>query len=168
MAITPPTPFAGAIARYFPDDQLDNARCIQRNECSDGACVADEGYINCQGTSASGMAHSWGGFQILDVCWSPYINPESPFTKEQWDRVLEPEMNAWMASAIWSRSGWRLWTTCEKCEVCGVLGGPIPYPRGPIDGEITSPPIQSNNPLPTILLGLGLLLTGAIGMRGLL
>ncbi len=130
------------IERYFPETQWDAASCITQHECSPdregypGSCVADEGPINCDGSSGP-PAHSWGPFQIFDACWDPARNPNSPFTPEQWALRLDPNVNAWMASVIWERAGWRAWSTCEGCDVCGVRGGPIPHPRGPMD--LTSP-----------------------------
>ena len=135
------------IKRYFPPEQWEIADCISRRECSPDrqgypeSCVGDEGWINCGHGPVA--AHSWGIFQILDACWNPDMNPNSPFTAEHWAQVLDPNVNTWMASIIWERSGWRAWTTCDFCDACDIVGGPIPYPRGPVyddDGPVIPTP----------------------------
>lgn len=147
------------IRRYLPPSEWERARCITRRECNPGregypeSCVAEEGMIDC----GNGVvrARSWGPFQILDACWNPAMNPRSPFTREHWAKVLDPNVNTWMASVIWSSSGWRAWTTCAGCEVCGVTGGPIPYPRGPVeDAEIPPTPPQPHDGEPSMIVPL--------------
>lgn len=137
-------PYRYLIQRYFPASQWENAECISRRECSPdrqgypASCIGYEGWIDCgQGPVE---AHSWGIFQVLDACWNPAMNPNSPFTPQQWAQVLDPNVNIWMASVIWSRSGWGAWTTCgaDYCNICDVPGAAIPYPRGPVTEE---PPI---------------------------
>jgi hypothetical protein len=49
---------------------------------------------------------------------------------------MEPDINTWMASVIWSRSGWRAWTSCPTCAICEVRGGAIPFPRGPASEQV--------------------------------
>lgn len=126
------------VHRYFPQEQWANALCVARAECSEGAeypanCVKHVGGIQCG--QSSGDATAYGPFGLLDVCWDPDLNTDSPFTTAQWANVMDLEMNVWMASIIWSRHGFRAWTTCEGCNVCSVPGGPIPYPRGLATGE---------------------------------
>jgi hypothetical protein len=121
--------------------------------------VAEEGDIDC-GQGAVIGARSWGIFQILDACWNPDMPNNSPFTREQWARVLDPNVNTWMASVIWSRSGWRAWTTCAYCGVCAVEGGPIPHPRRPVEVLPPPPPFpveRASGRLAPLLIGGGLI-----------
>ena len=164
------------IQKYFPPSEWDRAACISNAECSQNrenypqSCIADEGLIDCAGPSPV-YAKSWGPFQILDACWSPYLNPSSPFTREQWDKVLDLEYNTWMASVIWSISGWSAWTTCGTCAACDVPGGAIPYPSGPALPEqppyeiIPQPGEQVVSSAPLVIIGLGLL-AGAVVVMG--
>lgn len=115
------------IQTYFPQSEWDRAECISRAECS---AAWNGNPLACKGPEAVG--YSWGPFQIYDQVWSPYINSASPFTTAQWDQVLDLNVNTWMASVVWSRSGWGAWSTCHGCEVCGVGPGAIPYPNGPV------------------------------------
>lgn len=162
-----PHPYRYLIERYFPASAQDDAECIAGRECDPmragypQSCVADEGVISCNPNTLPYLqSYSYGPMQILDACWSPYRNPASPFTPEQWGMVLDPNVNIWMASVIWSRRGFAAWTTCGACGVCDVPGGAIPYPDGPV---LPFPP----SPLPggvglTMVLGIGLVLTGAL------
>jgi hypothetical protein len=157
------SPYFNLIQKYFPESEWDRADCISVKECSPSregypsSCVVNEGLIRCGGDAVP--ARSWGIFQILDACWNPDMNPNSPFTREQWAQVLEPEMNTWMASVIWSRAGWQAWSTCDLCNACDVPGGTIPYPNGPAP---VSPPPEI---LPTTTQGQGS--TGALLLGGL-
>ncbi|RJQ43377.1 MAG: hypothetical protein C4534_08245 [Gaiellales bacterium] len=134
----PDSPYFQYIQRYFPAEQWENADCISTHECSPSregypeSCIGFEGYIDCAGRPTADPRYSYGPFQIFESCWDPGKNPNSPFTPEQWSQVLDPNVNTWMASVIWSRSGWSAWSTCHGCGVCDVQGGAIPYPDGPI------------------------------------
>jgi len=161
------SPYFYLIQRYFPPEQWDNANCVSVAECSPArqgypaSCVGNEGWIDC-GHGAM-QTRSWGIFQILDACWNPAMNPNSPFTPEQWANVLDPNVNTWMASVIWSQSGWGAWTTCEACQVCDVAGGDIPHPERPTTDGI--PP--DGEPVIIGGGGLGLLaLVGAVAVGG--
>ena len=148
----PNSPYHYLIQRYFPPEQWEVADCISTNECLEDTpgypeCIVDEGLIDCGFGPVE--ARSWGLFRILDACWSPELFPDSPFTPKQWEQVLDPNVNTWMASVIWERTGWRAWTTCELCEACDIPGGPIPYPRGPL----TEAHIHPLLPLAGILAG---------------
>jgi len=142
---------------YFPPPQWQAAMCITAIECPPQSldyprCVVDAstgGPIQCTGGQVVEHPKAYGLFGILDACYDPTLNPGSPFTPEQWGQVLEPEMNVWMASVIWSLHGWEAWTTCRICEVCQVEGGDIPYPLGP--RAPVQPPSQA------------MLIAGAIG-----
>lgn len=137
-------PFIGIIRLYFPPTEWARASCVANAECDPAsanyptACMGDEGGINCG--AGDRQARSFGIFKLLDVCWDPAMQSASPFTAEQWARVMEPNVNTWMASVIWSRYGWRAWTTCEDCVACAIPGGPIPYPRGPSNETISKGP----------------------------
>lgn len=132
-----PNPYMSLMQTYFPKEEWDRANCIANSECNPSAvgypngCISDEGNINC-GAGAR-LSHAYGVFKLLDSCWDPEMNPTSPFTPEQWAKVIDPNYNTWMASVIWSRYGWRAWTTCETCAACDIPGGPIPHPRGPVE-----------------------------------
>lgn len=159
------SPYYGYIQRYFPPDQWGNADCITTHECSPDragypqSCIADEGYIDCSGNPTNDMRRSYGPFQIFESCWSPYRENNTPFTREQWDKVLDPNVNTWMASIIWSRSGWSQWSTCHVCGICGVGGGAIPHPEGPVDDQ------PEPFPLPFPELGsMGLILLAGMGL----
>jgi len=125
------------IQTYFPEREWQNALCMAKAECGSAtpcypqACVTAQGLIQC-GDGQAVEARAWGPFQILDACWNPALNPASPFTAAQWAQVLDPNVNVWMASAIWSASGWEAWTTCNECKLCQSLPGDIPYPDGPL------------------------------------
>ncbi len=161
----PRSPFFKYIQVYFPQDQRENADCISTHECSpdrDGypdTCIAIEPQVKCDGTPASTQRRSWGVFQIFDSCWSPYMNPASPFSEEQWDNRMSPNINTWMASKIWGGGGWRAWSTSGACGVSNVPGGPIPHPRAPlteeeIDVELGEPPLPSPLPPGSNIVGL--------------
>ena len=132
------SPYYRFIQTYFPPAQHANADCISTHECSPsragypGSCVGPEGWLSCSGQLPYVNAASYGPFQILDACWNPSINSRSPFTVEQWSKVLDPNVNTWMASIIWSRSGWHAWSTAAGCGIDGVPGGAIPHPEGPV------------------------------------
>lgn len=130
----PVSPYFNLIQKYFPPSEWDRADCISAVECPSTragypkSCVASQGLIAC-GSAGAVQSYSYGPFQILDACWNPALNPTSPFTREQWARVLDPEMNTWMASVIWSIGGWSMWTVCGSCDACTVPGGKIPLPN---------------------------------------
>jgi hypothetical protein len=159
------SPYFPLIQVYFPQVEWERANCVSVHECSPDragypqSCVGFEGAVDC-GHGVVENARSWGIFQILDACWDPALNASSPFTAQQWAAVLDPNVNTWMASVIWSRAGWGAWTTCSACDACDVSGGPIPYPRGPIE-VIPPPPSVTSSPLP-VLLGLGLIAGGIV------
>ncbi len=96
------------------------------------------------------------------------MNPSSPFTAAQWASVLDPDVNTWMASKIWSIGGWALWTTSEPsiCNCQGVPGGAIPYPDGPV-ATVDNPPPPGESPPPpgnasvAVVVG-GAMVAGAI------
>ena len=161
----PNSPYYYLIQRYFPPEQWENADCISMKEdpSQDPSAVNEEGAIDC-GQGVVARARSWGLFQILDACWNPDMPNNSPFTPEQWANRLDPNVNTWMASIIWSRSGWGAWTTCEACQVCDVGAGAIPHPEGPVSDEV--PPDGDGEPI-IIGGGLGLLaLVGAVAIGG--
>jgi hypothetical protein len=138
----PQSPFYPYIQAYFPREQWEIADCIQVKECSPtregypDSCVAEEGLVDCGHGPV--QARSWGIFQILDACWNPALNPDSPFSPQAWAQVMDPNVNTWMASVIWSRGGWGAWTTCSLCDACSIPGGAIPHPDGPL---ISPPPL---------------------------
>jgi len=158
----PNSPYYYLIQRYFPPEQWPAADCITMAECpsQDPIQVVDQGQIDC---GVGGVAaRAWGLFGILDACWDPALKPTSPFTQEQWAQVLDPNVNTWMASVIWSRSGWGVWTTCADCQVCDVVGGTIPHPEGPV---VEAP--RGVSWLPFALLGAAFVgLVVADGRRG--
>lgn len=136
------TPLDAYIQHYFPPSEWERARCIAWNECPwdmtnwPNSCETPSGVHSC-GQSQSQNSTTYGPFMLMDVCWNPDLNPGSPFTAEQWAQVKDPMVNTWMASVIWSASGWRAWTTCSDCPgTCTVTGTPIPYPRGPFDAPL--------------------------------
>jgi len=129
---------------YFPPSEWERADCVSRCECSPdrpgypGSCINPNEWVQDPEGNVY-QAASYGIFQILDAVWDPSKNPNSPFTPEQWAMVMDPNVNTWMASVIWSRSGWIAWpgTTdpsgcCYQCDACSVAGGAIPYPDGPV------------------------------------
>jgi len=147
------------IQKYFPESEWDRADCIAAIECVAGPCQSsDKGLVDCGGPGPV-YAKAWGVFGILDACWSPYYNPSSPFTRDEWDHVLDPEYNVWMASVIWSLGGWKVWTTCSECNACDIPGGPVPCPGGPL--SCLPPPQEGAGMVAPLLLGL-VFLGGAI------
>lgn len=158
------SPYYDLIRLYFPPSEWTRANCIANNECSPDrvgypqSCVGDEGLTDC-GHGAV-QSRSWGPFQILDSCWNPDLNPDSPFTSEQWTMVLDPNVNTWMASVIWSRSGWGAWTSCGLCEACSVVGSAIPYPNGPVSLTVIPPEIVKPPGAGPAVFGLGALIVG--------
>lgn len=176
----PQSPYFKYIQVYFPEDQWENGDCISTHECSPdrdgypGTCIGPEGMISCNPGSLPYLdSYSYGVFQILDACWSPERNPDTPFTPDIWARVMDPNVNTWMASVIWSRNGWRAWSTCGSCSVCGVMGRDIPFPRGPLtEAEVDEllgitppppPPIGSLlSATAPIIVGIGLLVGSVV------
>lgn len=150
----PLSPYYNLIQVYFPPDQWDNADIISVHECSPdrsgfpGSCVGPEGYIDCAGMRTTDFRSSYGPFQVFESCWNPAMNPRSPFTPAQWAQVLDPNMNIWMASVIWSSGGWGMWGTCGALNLCGVPGGPIPHPEGPVPLPSIPPPEPGPVPVP--------------------
>jgi hypothetical protein len=134
----PQHPYSALIKLYFPQPEWDRAECIAALECDPSvpgypvSCVSSEGEIDCGAGPQD--SHAFGIFKLLDSCYNPIMNPASPFTLQQWSQVMDPNYNVWMASIIWSKYGWRAWTVCETCAACDIPGGPIPYPRGPVEG----------------------------------
>ena len=120
--------YVGYIQRYFPPSQWDNADCITLHEVTD------------QNPNAVSPTDDWGLFQINRPTWDPDRNPLSPFTREQWAHVLEPNVNVWMAAHIYSRSGWGAWATASLCGVQNVPPGPVPFPNAPI--VVQEPPFE--------------------------
>lgn len=181
----PSSPYYNFIQRYFPEGEWEHADCISTKECDPSrqgypqSCIGYEGWISCgHGPKES---NSWGVFQILDACWNPAMNPNSPFTHEQWAKVLDPNVNTWMASVIFRRGGWGrcstpspdcqtppyccTWTTCSACGICDV-GPPVgwePLPA-PIDVEPPPPPPPPPPPILTPEVVQGLLLTAGLGL----
>jgi hypothetical protein len=160
------SPYYDLIRLYFPSSEWERANCIANEECSPDrvgypeTCIGDEGLTDC-GHGAV-QSRSWGPFQILDSCWNPDLNPNSPFTHEQWAMVLDPNVNTWMASVIWSRSGWGAWTTCGLCEACNLpYDTPIPYPNGPVSPQdiVVADIITAAGAGPAVF-GLGALIIG--------
>lgn len=130
------SPFYSLIQCYFPPEQVENANCISLMEADPAdprypAVIKAQGSIVCGGDAVE--AKSYGLFGILDACWNPDMRVDSPFTAEQWAKVLDPNMNTWMASVIFAANGWRAWTTCGDCQLCNVVGVPVLNPRGPVD-----------------------------------
>ena len=133
----PEHPFDHFIQRYFPSDQWENAACISLAEVPTDApgypdVVRSVGPIECAGVAVED-AQAYGIFGILDVCYDPAISLTSPFPQHYWDRVLDPNVNTWMAALIWSINGWEAWTTCASCNVCDVDGTIVPHPRHPVE-----------------------------------
>lgn len=141
------SPYAGLIQRYFPPEEWEHADCIQLRECPTSAL----NWPYCVNTN-SPTSHDFGIFQVNDYWWDPTRNERSPFTWSQWQQVLDPNMNVWMASVIWQQGGWSRWSTAPLCGLQGDHGGgQIPYPNGPVvdvlpqpgppqDGMGTTPP----------------------------
>ncbi len=170
----PESPYFNLIQKYFPESEWGCADCISVHECSPNregypqSCVANEGMIRCRPDLPAVPARSWGIFQILDACWNPDMNPGSPFTREQWAQVMDPEMNTWMASRIWSGGGWGLWSTRDVyCPECTSSGGPTPYPDGPAPAPPppAPPPVERSGAAPLILGGLALMAGGLLLYR---
>lgn len=157
------SPYYDLIQRYFPPEEYEHADCISVAECPPSSlgypagCTERVGVLRCGETLPYVNASKFGLFGILDACWDPEVNPDSPFTAELWARRMEPAINTWMASIIWSRSGWRAWTSCATCGLCQMPGGPVPYPRGPNEG----PMVEIAGPGPVLLAAGGVVL--AIG-----
>jgi len=149
------------IQEYFPEEEWNNAGCIVNNECPPGepgypeSCIRDIGPAACLSVQ-SDNARAWGPFGLLDICWHPSVNPASPFTQELWAKVLDPNVNVWMASVIWSAYGWAAWTTCGECTVCGTAGGTIPHPDGPLPSlsPPPPPPVEGSSGMAPVLIGL--------------
>ncbi len=152
------------IDRYFPEQERANALCIAAAEWPveiggspslmppRDILVRDEGMLDCgQGLKP---AKAYGPFALLDVCWDPALNPDSLFSSAQWASILDPNVNVWAASVVWSHGGWRSWTTCAACGACEVTGGPIPYPRGPV--QVRQPLQSSAGPILVGVAGVGL------------
>ncbi len=160
-----------AIRAYFPESEWDRALCIATHECSPSrerwpeSCVGYEGYIDCSGRPTSDPRYSFGPFQIFESCWDPGRNASSPFTPEHWAKVLDINVNTWMASVIWSRSGWRAWSTCVYCEACDIQGGAIPHPEGPIALEPPPPPPPVGSIAGVFLVGIMMLIGGLVLTR---
>ncbi len=151
------SPYFYLIQRYFPPDQWQNANCITIEECpsqNPAYINTDQGLIDCGNGPV--QSKSYGLFQILDACFDPSLTPTSPFTTEQWAQVLDPNINTWMASVIWSAGGWIRWTTCDVCGIRDVPGGVIPYPDAPL---LVPPPPEltvTNPMIPIIAVGVGI------------
>ena len=132
-----------AIQEYFPQSQWSNAACIlmaekaQAMQSCPGAdpstCVADlPDYGGCYPDQTPGPATASGLYGIVDRCWDPSLaGDNTPFTPQEWAARLDPLVNVWMASVVYSIAGWRGWSTCSQCGCCDVTGMPIPHPRGP-------------------------------------
>jgi len=125
------------IRTYFPEGAWGDAACIVSHECPPtteaypAGCVKEIGRYLCGGVEMA--ARAWGPFGLLDVCWDPAVQSASPFTSEQWGRVLDPNYNVWMASRIWSQYGWQVWSTFNQCGIQSTQpGGAIPHPNGPL------------------------------------
>jgi len=155
------------IRTYFPEGAWGDADCIMRNECPPtsqaypAGCVREIGRYFCNGVEL--MARAWGPFGLLDACWDPAVQPDSPFTPDQWARVLDPNYNVWMASRIWSQYGWTVWTTFNQCGIVGVNpGGDIPHPEGPVPELSGVVPIGTMAGTATLFLGAAALGIGAL------
>ena len=161
-----PHPYRYLIERYFPAEAWGDAECISSAECSPDragypqTCIGYEGWIDCGGGAVE--ARSWGPWQILDACWSPFMNPNSPFSAEQWGMVLDPNVNTWMASVIFYRNGWSAWTTCAGCGVCAIEPPPgwQPLSEPLAEGPWPPPPLPQATLLG--LLGVALLAAGGV------
>lgn len=157
------------IQEYFPVEEWNNAQCIVNHECPPGDpgypcnCVREVGPISCLSVSSQN-GRALGPFGLLDTCWDPGLNSASPFTADAWHLVLDPNVNAWMASVIWSHYGWSAWTTCPDCNLCDrTTGGDIPHPDGPLVNlsfcPTPPPPEQSGSSLaPYVVAGAGIAL----------
>ena len=162
------TQYYSLIQRYFPPEEWEHAACISAAECPPGSsgypasCTRNAGVLQCGAGMPYVNASAYGLFGILDACWDPAVNLDSPFTHELWARRLEPEVNTWMASVIWSRSGWRAWTSCADCRLCDFRGGAIPFPRGPDEG--LAPTLGAPLTGGQILLGLAFAIGGIVYM----
>mgnify|MGYP003395182908 CR=1 FL=1 len=145
------SPYYEYIQRYFPQQEWDRADCVSVSECSPSRA----GYPgDCIGQEVDG--YSWGVFQVYDAVWEPRRNPNSPFSADIWDRRMDPNINTWVASVIWSHGGWSQWTTCAGCGGCGP-GGVIPYPNGPIE-DGTDGIVSSSGAAIAIILLIGLMI----------
>lgn len=147
------------ITAYFPEAEWAHAECIARKDClGPQSCVE---LVNVQGFCPSAtddrgtrpiedgsiLPYAFGPFLIVDTCYRPELNEQSPFTVEQWARVRDDNVNVWMASVIWARYGWAAWSNCPECfgvrsVTChqSTSGGIIPHPEGPIDSLSLLPP----------------------------
>lgn len=160
-----PVNMLALIQEYFPEAAWNDAQCILEQECPlaspqwQTGCIVPVGGYYC-GSVETANAKAWGPFGLLDICWNPSLNPDSPFGGDLWAMVRDPNVNTWMASKVWSLYGWGAWDTCPRCGICDTApGGAIPHPDGPINVEI--PPAEGL-PLPLILLG-----AAALGLAGL-
>ena len=158
------SPYLSLIQRYFPSAQWEIANCLSLAECCPDRqdyphCVTPQGSVVCGGEPVTN-ASSYGLFGLVDACWNPAMNASSPFTPAQWAQVLDPEMNTWMASVVYSLQGWSAWTSCSSCpDSCTNPGPPpagerwpVPFPNAP------APPEQER---PSVLLTLAPILVGA-------
>lgn len=159
-----PLPDIGQLIRaYFPEGAWGNADCIMQHECPPtseaypAGCVKEIGVYRCN--SVEMPARAWGPFGLLDVCWDPAVQALSPFTPDQWSRVLDPNYNVWMASRIWSEHGWTVWTTFNQCHILDIgPGGAIPHPAGPL------PELSGYPPRGDAAFEVGTLLAGGIAL----
>ena len=149
------------IQTYFPEGQWGYALCIVEHECPPstngypGACVRR---VPRPIIPAGLWGCAWGPFGLVDTQWNPDFNPGSPFTLEQWAWVLDPNVNTWMASKVWSQYGWGMFPACPSCMVastCRAPGGEVPYPDGPLP-ELSLPRLGiPAYAVPVFALGIG-------------
>ncbi len=135
--------YGSAIHTYFPESQWGNAACILGVEmveagqaCPDedpSMCVRQlEAIGSCYPDQPPCLAEASGLYGIVSCCWDPALAQDNtPFTPQEWAARLDPVVNVWMASVVYSIAGWRAWSTCAQCGCCDVRGEPIPHPRGP-------------------------------------
>lgn len=168
--------YAPLVSTYFPADAVPAALCILQRQIEladsrDPASVitpVTSGQTSCG--SAGGGAY--GLFGIVDACWNPaLVGPDAtPFLPNEWEMVLDPNTNVWMASVVWSIAGWRPWATCQGCNltnapgvppqsICNVPGEAVPYPRHPVSQGAT------DGGLPLLPLALGAV--AALGLHAL-
>ena len=82
---------------YFPPEEVEIALCVIRHE-SAGNPEADN-----PRSSATGL------FQVLSSLWSDRYGVS-------YRELLDPEVNARVARAIWDESGWRAWSAYHRCD----------------------------------------------------
>lgn len=143
------------IETYWPESEWVNAKAMLANiltayqppacHADPVNCVARGGpHETCYDWQTPAQTHRYGLWLITDACWNPDLAAaETPFTAAEWAQVLDPNVNTWMASVIWSIGGWGKFNGCNdiygddpiagvRSTLCLHRGGPVPQPRHPV------------------------------------